>query len=58
MKNSLSVALAVTLLLCIGRSEPKAERLQALPDFDPLPSSWYSCYLTVSETKALHHVYV
>ena len=58
MKKSLFVTLAVALLLGFARAAPKAERVQALPDCGPLPSAWYSGYLTVSETKALHYVYV
>ena len=58
MKKSLSVTFAVALLFGMASAAPKAERVQALPDCGPLPSAWYSGYLTVSETKALHYVYV
>jgi carboxypeptidase C (cathepsin A) len=46
------------LLLGFVVAAPKAERVQALPDCGPLPSAWYSGYLPVSDTKALHYVYV
>lgn len=49
---------AVLLLLGFANAAPRAERVQALPECGPLPSAWYSGYLNVSETKALHYVYV
>jgi carboxypeptidase C (cathepsin A) len=58
MKKCLFVTLAVALLLGVVSAAPKAERVQALPDCGPLPSAWYSGYLPVSDTKALHYVYV
>ena len=50
------VILAFTKLVeCADRIKDK---VLGLPDCAPLPSNWYSGYLGISESKALHYVLV
>ena len=39
-------------------ADKKADVVEALPLCAPLPSKWYSGYLPVTETKALHYVFI
>ena len=34
------------------------DKMTGLPDCAPLPSSWYSGYLSVTANKALHYVFI
>lgn len=49
---------ALALLLAPAFAAPIGHRVQALPDAGPLPSEWYSGYLTVTDTKKLHYIFV
>ena len=34
------------------------DQVKSLPDCAPLPSSWFSGYLSVSPTKSLHYIFI
>jgi carboxypeptidase C (cathepsin A) len=36
----------------------QTDKVTAMPSCAPLPSAWYSGYLTVTQTKQLHYVFI
>jgi len=45
-------------LLALAAAAPAGDKVQYMPDAGPLPTDWYSGYLTVSKTKSLHYIFV
>ena len=52
------IAIALAGIASIAQAAYNPDRVQALPFCGPLPTNWYSGYLKVTDTKALHYVYV
>jgi carboxypeptidase C (cathepsin A) len=52
------IAIAMAGLAGLAVAAYKPDRVQALPFCGPLPTTWYSGYLKVTDTKSLHYVYV
>lgn len=52
------IAIALAGIAGIASAAYNPDRVQALPFCGPLPTNWYSGYLKVTDTKALHYVYV
>ena len=57
-QQTLLLSTAVLALLLTTHAAPVGDRVQSLPDAGPLPTAWYSGYLTVSKTKSLHYMYI
>ena len=58
MQRVTSTAVASLLLASLTQAAPFGDQVQYLPDTGPLPTPWYSGYLNVSSSKALHYIYV
>ena len=52
------IGIALASLAIVTKAAYNSDRVQALPLCGPLPTSWYSGYLKVTDTKSLHYVYV
>lgn len=58
MKSTATVLLGVLATSAVLAADNKTDVVEALPLCAPLPSKWYSGYLPVTETKALHYVLI
>ena len=58
MKRTAIVLLGLLASSAVLAADKKADVVEALPLCAPLPSKWYSGYLPVTETKALHYVFI
>ena len=54
----MNTALALLGLLAVSNAAPAHDKVNALPDCGPPPTPMYSGYLNVSQTKALHYIFV
>ena len=52
------IGIVLAGLAIVAKAAYNPDRVQALPLCGPLPTSWYSGYLKVTDTKSLHYVYV
>jgi carboxypeptidase C (cathepsin A) len=58
MRKLSALALSVLCISSFVKAAPSEAEMTSLPDAGPLPSKWYSGYMTVTDTKALHYVYI
>ena len=58
MKRTAIVLLGLLASSAVLAADKKADVVEALPLCAPLPSKWYSGYLPVTVTKALHYVFI
>lgn len=58
MKISISLLLTVGITSLVRAANNVTDFVTSLPSCAPLPSAWYSGYLTVTQTKALHYIFI
>jgi cathepsin A (carboxypeptidase C) len=58
MRKISSLVLTALLGLAAVMADRPDDKVTSLPDTGSLPSAWYSGYLNVSSTKALHYVFI
>ena len=57
MKSAI-LLIQTLLFLSLAFAARDTDQVKSLPDCGKLPSKWYSGYLNVTSTKALHYVYI
>lgn len=50
--------LLTTTLVAVKAANQTTDKMTALPEAGPLPTEWYSGFLEVTPTKALHYVFI
>lgn len=54
----LGALLAIVGFSVVQAANNKTDVVDSMPSCAPLPSAWYSGYLSVTNTKALHYVFI
>ena len=58
MRKSLALLLATIGFTTLVKAAVVGDIVHSLPDVGPLPSTWYSGYLDITETKSIHYIYI